>query len=192
MSVQIFSAAFALTLILMSGCAVPGATQNAPPPTYADYFDRLPCVKRVGRCFDAAIGGQPVEVIADQTRFSRLRQQISGLNSNVRDVYWEVRNPIGGQAAMRIATRSNDFGLPHLGEAAEEADVTIYPLDGQAIASRTEKIADSSVRVNGHAVVTAQEVATSDALPPGRYVFAVKHIGELNWDRKWILLTVRR
>lgn len=186
------SAALAVTLILMSGCAVPGATQDVPPPTYAEYFDRLPCVKRVGRCFDAAIGGQPVEVIAEQTRFSRLRQQISGLNSNVRDVYWEVRNPIGGEAAMRISTRSNEFGLPHLGEAAEEADVTVYPLDGQAIASRTEQIAESSVRVNRRAVVTEQAVATNNALLPGRYVFAVKHIGELNWDRKWILVMVRK
>ena len=52
--------------------ALPAAAQ-VPPPSYASYSDRLPCVHRIGRCFDATIGGVPVEVIADQAEFDKLK-----------------------------------------------------------------------------------------------------------------------
>ena len=51
--------AAALALVC-AATALPAAAQ-VPPPSYASFFDRLPCVQRIGRCFDATIGGVPVE-----------------------------------------------------------------------------------------------------------------------------------
>ena len=133
--------------------ALPAAAQ-VPPPSYASFFDRLPCVQRIGRCFDATIGGAPVEVIADQAEFEKLKTLLQTLNRNVRDVHWIVRQPVAGSLALEVETRANAFGLPHVGDEKEEPDVTVYALDGQDLESKPELVADQSVRVNGQAVVT--------------------------------------
>ncbi len=70
------------------------------PLRYADWFDRLPCVDRIGRCFDASIGGQPVEVIEAEAEYQRLHDEIRRINPNLREVYWQVREPLSGSAAM--------------------------------------------------------------------------------------------
>jgi hypothetical protein len=171
--------------------ALPAAAQ-VPPPSYASFFDRLPCVQRIGRCFDATIGGVPVEVIADQAEFEKLKTLLQTLNRNVRDVHWIVRQPVAGSLALEVETRANAFGLPHVGDEKEEPDVTVYALDGQDLESKPELVADQSVRVNGQAVVTQQETLTQDFLPPGRYAFAIKYLGQKNWDRKWVFLTVAK
>ncbi|MCI5067390.1 hypothetical protein [Acidovorax sp.] len=171
--------------------ALPAAAQ-VPPPSYASFFDRLPCVQRIGRCFDATIGGAPVEVIADQAEFEKLKTLLQTLNRNVRDVHWIVRQPVAGSLALEVETRANAFGLPHVGDEKEEPDVTVYALDGQDLESKPELVADQSVRVNGQAVVTQQETLTQDFLPPGRYAFAIKFLGQKNWDRKWVFLTVAK
>ena len=171
--------------------ALPAAAQ-VPPPSYASFFDRLPCVQRIGRCFDATIGGAPVEVIADQAEFEKLKTLLQTLNRNVRDVHWIVRQPVAGSLALEVETRANAFGLPHVGDEKEEPDVTVYALDGQDLESKPELVADQSVRVNGQAVVTRQETLTQDFLPPGRYAFAIKYLGQKNWDRKWVFLTVAK
>lgn len=171
--------------------ALPAAAQ-VPPPSYASFFDRLPCVQRIGRCFDATIGGAPVEVIADQAEFEKLKTLLQTLNRNVRDVHWIVRQPVAGSLALEVETRANAFGLPHVGDEKEEPDVTVYALDGQDLESKPELVADQSVRVNGQAVVTQQETLTQDFLPPGRYAFAIKYLGQKNWDRKWVFLTVAK
>jgi hypothetical protein len=171
--------------------ALPAAAQ-VPPPSYASFFDRLPCVQRIGRCFDAAIGGVPVEVIADQAEFEKLKTLLQTLNRNVRDVHWIVRQPVAGSLALEVETRANAFGLPHVGDEKEEPDMTVYALDGQDLESKPELVADQSVRVNGQAVVTQQETLTQDFLPPGRYAFAIKYLGQKNWDRKWVFLTVAK
>ena len=171
--------------------ALPAAAQ-VPPPSYASFFDRLPCVQRIGRCFDATVGGAPVEVIADQAEFEKLKTLLQTLNRNVRDVHWIVRQPVAGSLALEVETRANAFGLPHVGDEKEEPDVTVYALDGQDLESKPELVADQSVRVNGQAVVTQQETLTQDFLPPGRYAFAIKFLGQKNWDRKWVFLTVAK
>jgi hypothetical protein len=169
--------------------ALPAAAQ-VPPPSYASYSDRLPCVHRIGRCFDATIGGLPVEVIADQAEFEKLKGLLQTLNRNVRDVHWIVRRPVAGTLALDVETRPNAHGLPHVGDQREEPDVTVYALDGQDLESEPELVAEQSVRINGQPVVTQQETLTQDFLPPGRYAFAIKYLGQKNWDRKWVFLTV--
>ena len=182
-----------LALALALGAAAPfAAAQVVPPPSYASYSERSPCLHRIGRCFDATIGGQPVEVIADKPEFDRLKAQLQSLNGNVRDVHWVVRAPVKGADALDVATRANALGQPILGDEREEPDVTVYALDGQSLESESELVAQPGVRVNGQPVVTQQETLTQDFLPPGRYAFAIKYLGRKNWDRKWVLLSVVR
>ncbi len=181
-------ARWALAGALMA-TALPAAAQ-VPPPSYSRFSERMPCVDRIGRCFDATVGGKPVQVIADKAEFEKLKALLQSLNDNVRDVYWIVREPVQGKLALDVLTRPNALGLQLLGEEKEEPDVTVYALDGQDLESESELVAQQSVRVNGQPVVTQQETLTQDFLPPGRYAFAVKYLGRKNWDRKWVFLTV--
>ncbi len=183
--------ALAALAVTFMATALPAAAQ-VPPPSYASYSERLPCVHRIGRCFDATIGGKPVEVIADKAEFDKLKALLPTLNSNVRDVHWIVREPVPGAQALDVATRATTLGLPHVGDEKEEPDVIVYALDGQDLESESELVANSSVRINGQPVVTQQETLTQDFLPPGRYAFAIKYLGRKNWDRKWVFLTVAR
>lgn len=187
---RLAGARWALVLALVAP-ALPAAAQ-VPPPSYASFSERLPCVHRIGRCFDATIGGKPVEVIADKAEFEKLKVLLQALNSNVRDVHWIVREPVLGALALEVETRANALGLPLVGDEKEEPDVTVYALDGQDLESESELVAQQSVRVNGQPVVTQQETLTQDFLPPGRYAFAIKYLGRKNWDRKWVFLTVAK
>ena len=179
-------------VVALAAMALPAAAQQVPPPSYASFSERLPCVHRIGRCFDATIGGKPVEVIADKAEFEKLKALLQTLNSNVRDVHWIVREPVLGTLALDVETRANTLGLLLVGDEKEEPDVTVYALDGQDLESESELVAQQSVRVNGQPVVTQQETLTQDFLPPGRYAFAIKYLGRKNWDRKWVFLTVAK
>lgn len=179
----------ALAAAALVAAALPAAAQ-VPPPSYAGFSERLPCVDRIGRCFDATVGGKPVQVIADKAEFEKLNALLISLNGNVRDVYWTVREPVLGTLALDVETRPNALGLPLVGEEREEPDVTIYALDGQDLESEPELVAQQSVRINGQPMVTQQDTLTQDFLPPGRYAFAIKYLGRKNWDRKWVFLTV--
>lgn len=181
-----------LTVALAGAATALPAAAQVPPPSYASFSERLPCVHRIGRCFEATIGGKPVEVIADKAEFDKLKALLQTLNSNVRDVHWVVRDPVPGAQALDVATRATTLGLPHVGDEKEEPDVIVYALDGQDLESESELVANSSVRINGQPVVTQQETLTQDFLPPGRYAFAIKYLGRKNWDRKWVFLTVAR
>lgn len=186
--------ALAAAMALCAGfAAMPAAAQQVPAPSYArGYFDRIPCVDRIGRCFDATIGGKAVQVIADKAEYEKLKALLAELNDNVREVYWIVREPVDGKVALEVLTRPNAMGLAHVGEEKEEPDVTVYGLDGQDLESETEMVAQQSVRVNGQPVVTQQETLTQDFLPPGRYVIAIKYLGRKNWDRKRVFVTVAK
>lgn len=179
----------ALAAVAFMATALPAAAQ-VPPPSYASFSERLPCVHRIGRCFDATIGGKRVEVIADKAEFDTLKALLQTLNRNVRDVHWIVREPVPGAKALDVETRATAQGLPHVGDEQEEPDVIVYALDGQDLDSESELVAQQSVRINGQPVVTQQETLTQDFLPPGRYAFAIKYLGRKNWDRKWVFLTV--
>ncbi len=182
--------ALAHTVVLAGLAAALPAAAQVPPPSYTRFSERMPCVDRIGRCFDATIGGKPVVVIGEKAEFDKLKAQLQSLNDNVRDVYWIVREPVPGKEALDVVTRPNALGLPLVGDEKEEPDVTVYALDGQNLESEPELVANQSVRVNGQPVVTQQETLTQDFLPPGRYAFAIKYLGRKNWDRKWVFLSV--
>lgn len=181
----------AVFVALVSWFCVAVSAAPVPAPDYASYFDRLPCVSRIGRCFNATVGGKPVTVIAEKAEFETLKSQLKTLNSNVRDVYWIVKDPVDGKKALDITVEPTAIGLPIIGEPKEEPDVTVYALDGQDLDSKTEQVARNDVRVSGQPLVTQQETLTQDFLPAGRYVIAIKYLGKENWDRKWVLVTVK-
>ncbi len=183
------AASLTVLAALVSGCAA--THQPVPPPGYASYFDQLPCVDRIGRCFDATIGGQPVVVIVDKQRHEKLTANARQGNSDVREVYWEVLEPVDGQHAMDIDVTSNALGRPHVGEPKGEVDLTIYPLDDQELASKEEMVARPDVRIGGQAAMTQQNTLTQDDLPPGRYVISIRYAGTRNWERKSVYLRVK-
>jgi hypothetical protein len=188
-NLQIFVLALP-SLILPDSNAIAGS-DAVPAPSYASgYSEKLPCVNRIGRCFDVTIGGKSVSVIADKSQFMSLNAEIKALNSNVRDVYWTVNEAVDGNLALDVIAKVNSRGLAHLGTEKDDPDVTVYELDDQGLESESELVSNSSVRINGQAVITQQEILTQDFLPPGRYVFSIKYLGKLNWDRKWVFLTV--
>jgi hypothetical protein len=179
------------SLVLLCSGAI-ASSDTIPAPNYASgYSEKLPCVNRIGRCFDVSIGGLPVSVISEKTQFTKLNAEIKALNSNVRDVYWIVNEPVDGNLALDVVATVNTKGLAHIGTEKDKPDVTVYELDDQGLESEPELVSNSSVRINGQAVITQQETLTQDFLPPGRYVFSIKYLGKLNWDRKWVFLTVK-
>ena len=173
---------------LLSGCATPRIN---PPPSYASYFDRLPCVDRIGRCFDATIGGQPVSVIASQERHQLITAEAKRSNRGVREIYWEVLQPVDGNKVFNVEVKANALGQSEIGDPIEEPTLTIYPLDGQILQSESELVANQNVRVRGQPVVTQQNTLKQNFLPAGRYVITLKYVGQKNWERKQILLKVK-
>lgn len=180
-------AALAMSLSA-AGAALAGDT---PPPSYASYFDKLPCVDRIGRCFDATIGGRAVIVVGDKARHARLTQEAKQANDRVRDIYWEVPVPVDGAHALDVVVQPNVFGLAHVGDVKSDPEVKIYPLDDQELDSKPELVAQDSVRINGNAAVTQQHTLTQNILPKGRYVIAITYRGTQNWDRKQVLIHVQ-
>lgn len=179
-----------LLAVLLLGAATvsPAAT---PAPDYASYFDKLPCVHRIGRCFDATLAGQEVVVIADKNRSDQLTKDARQKNSKVRDVYWEVPAPVDGKKVFDIVVRGNALGRKDVGDPIEDATVTIFPLQEQALSSEREIKADEHVRVNGQAVLTEQNTLTQDDLPPGEYVLSIRYRGSGNWDQKRVYVVVK-
>jgi hypothetical protein len=180
----------ATLVALVSACAS-RPQPPAPPPSYASYFDQLPCVDRIGRCFDASIAGQPVVVIADKARHQRISAEARQGNSQVREVYWEVTEPVDGKRVFEVAVGPNALGQPHVGAPAGETELIIYPLDRQKLASKQDLVTSHNVNINGRAAVAQQNTLTQDNLPPGRYVITIRYEGERNWERKSLYLTVK-
>ncbi|KAF0815096.1 hypothetical protein IGB42_00173 [Andreprevotia sp. IGB-42] len=163
----------------------------APAPGYAAYSESLPCVDRIGRCFDAMLAGQPVSVIADKTRHQQITAAAQATNRKVRDVYWEVVGAVESARALEITVSANALGHSEVGEPAEAPVLTIYPLDGQILQSKAADVVSPDVNVNGNAMVQRQNLLQQDALPTGRYVIAIRYIGTANWERKQVFLTVK-
>ncbi len=183
------SRAALLAALLCAGCASTRAP--VPPPSYASYFDQLPCVDRIGRCFDATIAWQPVVVILDKPRHDKLTAEARQGNADVREVYWEVLEPVDVKRVFDIDVQANALGRQYVGEPKEDVDLTIYPLDDQDLASKEEMVARSDVRIGGQAAVTQQNTLTQDDLPPGRYVISIRYAGTRNWERKSVYLRVK-
>lgn len=181
-----------LTLLVaslsISGCSI---NKQIPSPAYASYSDQLPCSDRIGRCFDATIGGQPVVAIADKARHEQLTRMARESNDRVRDIFWEVVEPVDSVKALEVLVGSNPLGLQDVGEPKDDPDLMIFPLDNQTLQSESSLVEQSNVRIAGQPVVTQQNMLTQNQLPAGRYVIEIRYTGQNTWDRKRVFVSVK-
>jgi hypothetical protein len=175
---------------VMTGCALMKAP--TPAPSYAPYSERYPCHNfRIGRCFDAMIGGKPVVVIADEERQKLIRVKAKNEPGRATGIYWEVIEPVDGHQAMDVSVSSNEFGRELIGEPDGTIDLVIVPLDNQQVKSKAGTVASSNVFANGQAVMRQQNTVAQDYLPPGGYIMLITYPGSLQWDRKTVYFRVK-
>jgi hypothetical protein len=198
-------------ILIHTGCAL------IPLPSDDSSSGKRPCSDRIGRCFDATIGGQPVVVIADEKRYEELKKTFinsndgweplvviaeekrfaglkrislnSGLSSS--EVYWEVTSAVDGKSTLDIRVSSNELGKSHVGEPKKAPEVMIYPLDNQQIKCTQQMAASDNVFINLNKALMLCNNLAQEYLPPGRYVIAITYNGVLNWERKHVLITVK-
>jgi hypothetical protein len=174
--------------VLLGACAL----TPTPPPNYADFDSTLPCMMRIGRCFDATIAGQPVQVIANEARQRQILAQAQAANNRVRDLYWEVAKPVDGDKVFDIQVSANNIGRDVIGKPVGPPEITVYPLSKQKLASTPTMVARDDVRIHNNPTVTQVNQLNQDFLPPGRYVLAIRYRGSHHdWERKFVLVTVR-
>jgi hypothetical protein len=150
------------------------------------------CSDRIGRCFEAQIGGYWATAIADVGEFETLRQLLQATGERVGDVYWSVDEPLTKTSALDVFVRTNDMGRDFLGALRiEEPDVTIFSLDDQWLDVIPEMVPSRTVFVNDSPMMLLQDILAQDYLPPGRYALAIEFHGKKNWDRKWVFIKVR-
>lgn len=178
-----------LTALAASGCSTVPPT---PPPSYADYFARLPCVDRIGRCFDASIGGQSVIPIPDKARHDQITQAAQASNPEVRsEIHWELPQPVTGEGALQIRVGPNTLGMKEVGPPKSGPQLMLYPLDHQSLSSQRKVSRSSNVLVEGKPVMSVQNQLAQKRLPPGRYVISIRYRGQANWDQKFVLVEVK-
>lgn len=164
---------------------------GVPPPEYARYNEYLPCSNRIGRCFELSIAGQPVAVIEEEARQQALDSMASQASYEIRDLYWEMREPIDGARAFELSAKPAGAGEKVLGPLRSAPAITVWSL-APAGAGEAGKGADPySARKTENVVATKLDVQGKTALAPGRYVYEVRYLGQLDWDRKFVHLTVR-
>jgi hypothetical protein len=175
---------------VMTGCAL--MKTPTPAPSYAPYSERHPCSSwRIGRCFDATIGGEPVAVIADEERQKRIQIKAKNAANRATGIYWEVIEPVDGHRALEVSVSSNEFGRALVGEPDGNIELVIVPLDNQQVKSKAETVASSNVFVNGQAAMRQQNTLTQDSLPPGGYIMFITYPGAQHWDRKTVYFRVK-
>ncbi|MCB1914975.1 MAG: hypothetical protein KDG52_04545 [Rhodocyclaceae bacterium] len=158
---------------------------GAPPPSYARYNEYLPCANRIGRCFDLHIGGAEVQVIEDERRQKTLAADLGKVSYEIRDVYWELTEPVPTERAFEVELAAAGDGEEVLGGEREPAQVSVWSL---AAGPRSESAAIAREKAMLSFTVGAGPAPT---LAAGPYVFEVRYIGVRDWDRKFVLVTVR-
>jgi hypothetical protein len=183
---------------LLTFCALNlllGCVQTTPAqPTNSTAKKSTPpsCNDRIGRCFDAQIGGYWATAIADVSEFETLRKLLEATGERVREVYWAVEEPLTKTSALDVFVRENAMGREFLGELKiEEPDVTIFSLDDQWLDVIPEMVPSRTVFVNDSPMMLQQDILAQDFLPPGRYALMIEFHGKKNWDRKWVFVKVR-
>ncbi|MCB1907242.1 MAG: hypothetical protein KDH15_07720 [Rhodocyclaceae bacterium] len=176
-------AAALFAALTLSACFGGG---GAPPPSYARYNAYLPCANRIGRCFELRIGGAEVRVIEDEARQKALAADIGKVSYEIKDVYWELAEPVPVARAFEVELAAIGDGEDVLGGEREPAQISVWSL---AAGPRSE----SAAIAQEQAVLktTAGATPATASLAAGRYVFEVRYIGTRDWDRKFVLLTIR-
>ncbi len=134
-----------------------------------------------GYTFDATIDGVRVLPL-------KKSQNIPALQGYMRDVRWQMNEPISGYLNVVIAPNSHS-GL--VGNNVYIEDIQIVPLSRVKIKTYRALSRDNSVLIGGRATVTDVNVMDQQKLPAGEYVIRLKIQGSKNWDRKEIYARVR-
>jgi hypothetical protein len=181
------------TLGVLFGCVPTGRTSGVKLETTKQAVaEESRCGDRIGRCFDAQVGGHWASVIGDLGEFEALRRLLESRGERVRDVFWVVDEPLSKTSALDVVIQVNSHGKAFLGSLKDsEADVTIHSLDDQWLDVVPEIMPSPNVFVNGMPMLVQQDTLAQDFLPPGRYALMVDYHGANNWDRKWIFIKVR-
>lgn len=172
---------------LLSACFGGGV----PPPSYARYNEYLPCSTRIGRCFDLSIAGQPVEVIEEESRQQALGSMVTQASYEIRDLYWLLAEPIDGARAFELALKPAGEGTKVLGPQRGDPALTVWSLKSVERPAAPAGDAAYSARRNDDVVASKLDLTGRTHLETGRYVFEVRYLGQLDWDRKFVYLTVR-
>ena len=134
-----------------------------------------------GHCVSADVNGQKTVRMTKNTKkmlkeFDELGSRPFG-NCTAR---YEVPLPVRGGLDLSFAWLPE--AVAHFGSGAE-AQVNVYPLDGQRLDTHSEISLAPSVRAGGSAAVTRADVIEGNRLPPGRYVLTARVSGSrTGWD----------
>lgn len=171
------------TALLLSTLLLLGTmpAEAARDPCVAPKRDSDACRLRVGHCFDATIGGQRTEALADATLRASL-EEIAG-----RPVCWTLPAPVAGELATEAApnARTSMLGAPRA-----PLELVITGLEGQAIPTRKVVRTDPTVRIGGMPMQTIADAIDTAALPPGAYLVQVRYVGKENWDQQLVHVVV--
>jgi hypothetical protein len=159
------------TMLLLTASAA--AAGDKLPRCFEDTFE--------GHCVVAEVNGQKTVKVSKQTK--KLLKQLGGDGSRPWGncvAHYEVPQPVRGDLDLKFSW------LPEAVEyfgAGTQAQVNVYPLDGQSLTTHAEIAAAPSVRAEGSAVVTQADVIEGNRLPPGRYVLTARVSGSRqSWD----------
>jgi len=175
--------------LLLSGCL--GFGSSVPPPSYARYNEYLPCANRIGRCFELKIGGAEVQVIEDEKRQADLASMAGKVSYEIKDLYWEIPAPIEAARAFELALAPAGDGKAILGEQRKQAEITVWALGAEDGGPIRGKAQEAEAIAREQALLKTEAGGAAAGLKPGRYVFEVRYLGKLDWDRKFVLLTLR-
>ncbi|MCB1889901.1 MAG: hypothetical protein KDH20_20010 [Rhodocyclaceae bacterium] len=164
---------------------------GVPPPSYARYNEYLPCSTRIGRCFDLIVAGQTVEVIEEEERQKALGSMASQASYEIRDLYWQIPQPIDGGKALSLEVKPAGDGDKILGGQRGDPALTVWALSEVERPEPASGESAYSARRKVDVVATKLDLGGRTRLEPGRYVYEVRYLGQLDWDRKFVYLTVR-
>jgi hypothetical protein len=142
------------------------------------------CTPRNGHCFDLEIDGQRVEPLNDAALRAKLGELVAG-----QAVCWRLPQATAG--TVEPVAFANARGAS-LGGLRDDMEMVVTPLEGQTIPTRKGIRTDPTVMIGGVPMQTVVDVIDTEALPDGTYVVSVRVRGQRGWDRKSVLLEVRR
>ena len=149
-------------LLLLVGC-------TAKTPWYTGYY------------FDAKINDNPIVKIEDKSVLRNL-----GRFYRSEDVHWMIKKKLSKELDVTVV--NNEISHKFIGQVGQnkDLDIYLYPLDDQNINTVNKINQSKDTFVNGSAVNKTDRVMTSNTIPSGAYIIAIKTIGPENWDRKYV------
>jgi hypothetical protein len=164
------------TLVLLTTAAAHADVKK--PKCFESAYD--------GHCVAVTANGQRTVKIAKKTK--KMLKELGALSPSGDETRYEVPLPVRGALELHVDWLPE--AVAYFG-AKPEADILVYPLEGQNLDTRSELSTAPSVQVGGSAVVTQADVIQGNRLPPGKYVLAIRVSGSRrSWDRQTLFVQV--